>query len=65
MDVTIPAFSHPVTIQKERSLHGDLCPVNQVFSMTSIMSGNFFSTNCDVDYSMAHILSYLVTGLND
>jgi hypothetical protein len=29
-------------------------------------TGNFFSMNCDaVDYSMAHIPSYLVAGLND
>jgi hypothetical protein len=34
--------------------------------MTTITSDNFFSTNCDaVDYSMAHILSYPVAGLND
>jgi hypothetical protein len=46
-------------IQKERPLHGDLCSVNQVFNMTTITSGNFFNTNCDVDYSPAHILSYL------
>jgi hypothetical protein len=26
---------------------------------------NFFSTNCDVDYSTAHTPSYLVAGLND
>jgi hypothetical protein len=29
------------------------------------MSGNFFNMNSDVDYSTAHILSYLVAGLND
>jgi hypothetical protein len=44
-------------------LHGDLSPVNQVFNMTVITSGNFFSTNCDVDYSKARVLSYLVAGL--
>jgi hypothetical protein len=34
--------------------------------MTTIMSGNFFNTNRDaVDYSTAHILTYLVAGLND
>jgi hypothetical protein len=33
--------------------------------MTTITSGNFFSMNYDVDYSMAHILSYLVADLND
>jgi hypothetical protein len=33
--------------------------------MTTITSGNF-NMNCDVvDYSMAHILNYLVAGLND
>jgi hypothetical protein len=53
-------------IQTERPLHGDLSSVNQVFSMTTIMCGNFFNTNCDlVDYSTAHILSYLAAGLND
>jgi hypothetical protein len=32
--------------------------------MTTITSGNFFSMNCAVvDYSMAHILNYLVAGL--
>jgi hypothetical protein len=39
--------------------------VNQVFFMTTITSRNFFNTNCDVDYSTAHVLSYLVAGLND
>jgi hypothetical protein len=52
-------------IQKERPLHGDLFSVNQVFSMTTIMCGNFFYMDCDVDYSTAHILSCLVAGLND
>jgi hypothetical protein len=52
-------------IQKGRPLHEDLSSVNQVFSMTTIMSGNFFNTSCDVDYSMAHIPSYLNAGLND
>jgi hypothetical protein len=53
------------TIQKERPVHGDLSSVNQVFNITTIMSGNFFNTNCDVvDYLMAHILSYLAAGLN-
>jgi hypothetical protein len=34
--------------------------------MTTITSGNFFNMNCDADdYSMAHIISYLVAGLND
>jgi hypothetical protein len=33
--------------------------------MTTIMSGNFFNTNCDVDCSTAHILSYLIAGLTD
>jgi hypothetical protein len=34
--------------------------------MTTITSGKFFNIDCDVvDYSMAHILSYLVAGLND
>jgi hypothetical protein len=42
-------------IQKERPLHGELSSVNQVLNMISIMSGN----------STAHILSYLVAGLND
>jgi hypothetical protein len=58
--------SQPITLQKERPLHGDLFPVNQVFNMTTITSGNFFNTNCDVvDYSVAHILSYLMAGLHD
>jgi hypothetical protein len=52
-------------IQKETPMHTDLSSVNQVFSMTTITSGNFFNTNCDVDYSTAHILSYLGAGLND
>jgi hypothetical protein len=51
--------------QKESPLHGDLSSVNQVFNMTTITSGSFFNTNCDVDYLMAYILSYLVAGLND
>jgi hypothetical protein len=47
-------------------MHGDLSSVNQVFNMTTVTSGNFFNTDCDVvDYSTAHILSYLVAGLND
>jgi hypothetical protein len=34
--------------------------------MTTVTSGNSFNTNCDVvDYSTAHILSYLVVCLND
>jgi hypothetical protein len=34
--------------------------------MTTITSGNFFDMNYDdVDYSTAHIISYLVAGLND
>jgi hypothetical protein len=53
-------------IQKERPLYGDLSSVNEVFNMTTIMSGNFFNTNCDaVDYSIAHTLSYLVADLTD
>jgi hypothetical protein len=51
-------------IQKERKMHGDSSSLNQVFNMTTITSGNF-NTKCDVDYSTAHILSYLVAGLND
>jgi hypothetical protein len=44
-------------------MHGDLSPVNEVFTMATITSGSFFNTNCDVvDYSTAHILSYLVAG---
>jgi hypothetical protein len=43
----------------------DSFSANQVFSMTTIMSGNFFNTSCDVDYWTAHILSYLNAGLND
>jgi hypothetical protein len=63
---SIPAFSRHVTIQKERPVHGDLSSVNQMFSMTTITSGNFFNMNCDdVDYSTAHTHSYLVAGLND
>jgi hypothetical protein len=46
-------------------MHGDLSSVNQVFNMTTSKSGSFFNTNCDADYSTAHILSYLVAGLND
>jgi hypothetical protein len=53
-------------VQKQRVLHGDLASVNQVFSMPTITFCNFFNTNCDVvDYSMAHILRYLVADLND
>jgi hypothetical protein len=33
--------------------------------MTTVMSGSFFNANRDVDYLTAHILSYLVAGLND
>jgi hypothetical protein len=52
-------------LQKERPLRGDLSSVNQVFNMTTIMSGNFFNMNCDVvDYSTAHILSYLIAYLS-
>jgi hypothetical protein len=51
-------------IQKERPLHGDLSSTSQVFNMTTIMSVNF-NTNCDVGYSLAYILSYLVAGLSD
>jgi hypothetical protein len=44
----------------------EIYPVNQVFNVTTITSGNFFNMNCDVvDYSTAHILSYLFAGLND
>jgi hypothetical protein len=40
--------------------------MNQLLTMTTITSGNFFNTNSDdVDYSTAHIVSYLVAGLND
>jgi hypothetical protein len=47
-------------IQKEGPLQGDLSSsVNQMFNMTAITSGNFFNMTCDVDYSTAHILSYL------
>jgi hypothetical protein len=46
--------------QKERP-----SSVNQVFNMTTITSGNFINTNCDVDYSVAHIISYLIAGLSD
>jgi hypothetical protein len=60
--ITIPETN----IQKETPLHGDLSSVNQAFNTTAITSGNFFNTNCDVaDHSTAHILSYLVAGLND
>jgi hypothetical protein len=53
-------------MQKEEPLHGDLSSVNQAFNMTTVTSGNFFSTNCGaVDYATAHILSYPVAGLND
>jgi hypothetical protein len=61
-----PVFDLSLTIletniQKERSLHGDLSSVNQVFNVTTITSGNFLNMNCDVvDYLMAHILSYLL-----
>jgi hypothetical protein len=52
-------------IQKESPLHGDLSSVNQVFSMSTITFGKLLNTNCDVvDYSTAHLLSYLVAGLN-
>jgi hypothetical protein len=53
---------------KESLLHGDLSYVDQIFNMSTIMPGKFFSMNCDVvDYSVAHTrtLSYLVAGLND
>jgi hypothetical protein len=44
--------------QKERPLPDDLFSVNQVFSMTTIMSGNFFKMNCDfVDYLTASTFS--------
>jgi hypothetical protein len=33
--------------------------------MANITSENFFNANCDVDYSTAYILSYLVACLND
>jgi hypothetical protein len=47
-------------------LHGDLSPVNRVLSMTTVTSGNSFNTKCDdVDYSAAHVLSYLAAGLKD
>jgi hypothetical protein len=40
--------------------------MHQVLNMITIISGNFFNANCDdVDYSVAHIFSYLVAGLND
>jgi hypothetical protein len=53
-------------IQKERTLHGYLFSMNQVFNMTTITSGNFFNTNFDiVEYSTAHVLSYLVADLSD
>jgi hypothetical protein len=52
-------------IQREMSLHIDLSSRNQVFRVTTIMSGSFFIPKYDVDYSMAHILSYLIAGLND
>jgi hypothetical protein len=62
ISITIPETN----IQKQRPFHGDLSSVNQMFNMTTITSGSFFSTNCDaVHYSTAHILSYLVAGLND
>jgi D-ribose pyranose/furanose isomerase RbsD len=61
ISITIPETN----IQKERPLHGDLSSVNQVLNMTTITFDNF-NKNCDVvDYSTAHILSYLVAGLND
>jgi hypothetical protein len=44
-------------------LLGDLSSVNQVFDVNIITSGNF-NRNCDVDYSTAHVLSYLVAGMN-
>jgi hypothetical protein len=35
-------------------------------NQAAIMSGSFFNANCDdVDYLTAHILGYLVAGLND
>jgi hypothetical protein len=43
-------------MEEERPLRGDVSFVNQVFNMTTITCGNSFSTNCDVDYSTAHIL---------
>jgi hypothetical protein len=52
-------------MQKERPLYEDLSSVNQVFNITTITSGNFFNSNCDVDYSMAHVLSYFVGDLNN
>jgi hypothetical protein len=51
---------------KRKAIAWRFFSVNQVFNMTTIMSGSFFTTNFDVvDYSTAHILSYLVAGLND
>jgi hypothetical protein len=52
-------------MQKERPLHGDLSCVPQVFKVTTITSGNFSNTNCDVYYLTAHVLSYLIADLND
>jgi hypothetical protein len=53
-------------MQKERPLLWRFLLCESSVNMTTIMSGNFFKTNCDgVNYSAAHILSYLVAGLND
>jgi hypothetical protein len=50
---------------KESLLHRDLSYVDQMFNMSTITPGKFFSMNCDVvDYSVAHTFSYLVAGLN-
>jgi hypothetical protein len=44
----------------------EIYPLNEVFNMTTFMPGNFFNMNCSVvDYSTAHILHYLIAGLND
>jgi hypothetical protein len=39
-----------------------ICDETKYF-MTTIASGKF-NTNCEVDYSTAHVLSYLVVGMN-
>jgi hypothetical protein len=43
----------------------EIYPLDEVFSMTTITAGSFINMNCDVDYLIAHIFSYLIAGLND
>jgi hypothetical protein len=54
---------------KEWSMNADLSSVNQVFNMTTIMSGNF-NTNCDApDHLTTHtsvisLQAWIISALN-